>query len=53
MCDRLHDGLEGRFGGDGGLKALPQAREYRIRVVALAVHKAVDTALKPLAQGSE
>ena len=42
-----------RFGGNGGLQASSQAREHRIRVVALAVHQAIHTALKPLAQGSE
>src|SRR5215210_9601391 len=53
LCDRLHDGLKSRFGGNGGLQASSQAREHRIRVVALAVHQAIRTALKPLAQGSE
>ena len=39
--------------GHGGLQASSQAREHSIRVVALAVHQAIRTALKPLAQGSE
>ena len=53
LCDRLHDGLEGRFGGNGGLQTSSQTREHLIRVVTLAVHQAIHTALKPLAQGSE
>src|SRR5260370_18284859 len=54
QLERLSDGVDDRgeysLGGKRRLQALTQAREHCIRVVALAIHQAIDHPLEPGAQ---
>jgi hypothetical protein len=51
--DGLHDGRWHCLGGERGLQAFAEAREHRVRLVALPVHQAVRRALEAVPQGSE
>ncbi|MDP9358267.1 MAG: hypothetical protein M3R02_23865, partial [Chloroflexota bacterium] len=53
LGDRLHDGRKGRFRRERLLQPPTQAREDRLRPVALAIHQPVDAALEPLARRLE